>query len=71
MSDDKVKMTDTERQAAASKRARQHLREIDELRAEYATPNEIQETHERHLRELSEILGELDQPLVGKECRTV
>lgn len=71
MSDDKVKMTDAERRTAARKCARLHLREIDQLRSEYATSNEIQEAHARHMHELSEILGDLNQPLVGKECRTV
>jgi len=71
MSDEKPKMTNAERQSAASKRAREHIREIDQLRSEYVTSNEIREAHTRNLRELSEILGDLDQPLVGKECRTV
>ena len=62
--------TERERNAAASKRARQQICEIDELRAGYATSNEIQEATARHDREIAEILGDLDQPLVGKECRT-
>ena len=70
MSDEKQKMTNTERQAAARKCARLHLREIDQLRSEYATSNEILEATVRHDRELGEILGDLNQPLVGKELRT-
>jgi len=71
MNDDKVKMTDTERHTAASKRAREQSREIDQLKSEYTPAREINEVHARHLQELEEILGELNQPLVGKECRTV
>lgn len=71
MNDDKVKMTEAERHTAARKRAREQSREIDQLKSEYTPAKEINEAHARHLHELSEILGELDQPLVGKECRTV
>ena len=65
MSDDRVKMTENERYGAARKRARQHICEIDELRAEYATSNEIHEATARHDREIAEILGDLNQPVVG------
>lgn len=67
---EKPKMTDTERQAAASKRARQQICEMNELIAQYPSANEREELSQKHDRELSEILGDLNQPLIGKECRT-
>lgn len=71
MSDDKPKLTTAQRQSAARKRAGEHSREIEQLRAEYATSNVIQEAHAKNLRELAEILGDLEQPIVGSGGRTV
>ena len=70
MSDEKPKMTENQRRTAAKVRAREQSREIDQLRAEYVTSREINEAHTRHLRELSEILGDSNQPIVGKDLRT-
>lgn len=57
--------TDAERMAEAKKAARRHNRELEALRADYATTNEIRKAVERHDRETAEILGDLNQPCVG------
>lgn len=59
------KMTDSERHAAAKKRAREQFRELEALRAEGATSREIQEMSEKHDREIAGILGDQNQPAVG------
>ena len=67
MSDDKVKMTENERYAAARKRARQHICEMNELTAQYPSANEREELSQKHYREIEEILGDLDTPCVGSQ----
>jgi 4-diphosphocytidyl-2C-methyl-D-erythritol kinase len=58
-------MTDDERHAAAKKLARKHNEEIEQLRSEYATANEIAQAVARHDHEVAEVLGDLNQPCVG------
>ena len=65
MSDENLKLTDAERTAAASKRARQQIREMNELITQYPSANEREELSQKHYHEIEEILGDLNQPVVG------
>lgn len=64
------KMTDAERYAMAKKAARRHICEMNELIAQYPTANEREELSQKHYRETEEILGDLNQPIVGASGRT-
>ena len=65
MNDKNIKLTDEQRTAAASKRARQQIREMNEPTAQYPSANEREELSQKHYREIEEILGDLNQPIVG------